>query len=78
MDPIATEIVPALANLSKNAIKDGYNALKNTLKRKFGSESDLVDSVDKLEKKPDFEGRQAMRQEEIEGQKSMMIKLFWI
>ena len=66
MDPITTAIIAALANLSKDAIKDGYNALKNTLKKKFGSESDLVDAVDKLEKKPDSEGRKAILQEEFE------------
>ncbi|MGB3691787.1 MAG: hypothetical protein WA896_02595 [Spirulinaceae cyanobacterium] len=47
MDPITTAIVAALAALSKDAIKDGYNALKSTLKKKFGSESDLVDAVEK-------------------------------
>ena len=66
MDPITTAIVAALADLSKDAIKDGYNALKAALKKKFGSESDLVDAVDKLEKKPDSEGRKATLQEEVE------------
>ena len=66
MDPITTAIVAALANLSKDAIKDSYNALKSALKKKFGSESDLVDAVDKLEKKPDSEARKATVQEEVE------------
>ena len=66
MDPITTAIIAALANLSKDAIKDSYNALKSALKKKFGSQSDLVDAVDKLEKKPDSEGRKAMLQEEVE------------
>ncbi|MGC1246639.1 MAG: hypothetical protein WA865_10555, partial [Spirulinaceae cyanobacterium] len=70
MDPITTAIVAALAALSKDAIKDGYNALKSTLKKKFGSESDLVDAVEKLEKKPDSEGRKAMVQEEVETAKA--------
>ncbi len=69
MDPITTAIMAALANLSKDAIKDGYNALKAALKKKFGSESDLVDAVEKLEKKPDSEGRKATVQEEIEAAK---------
>ncbi len=63
MDPITTAIVAALAALSKDAIKDSYNALKSALKKKFGSESDLVDAVDKLEKKPDSEGRKSMVQD---------------
>ena len=66
MDPITTAIIAALANLSKDAIKDGYGALKAALKKKFGSESDLVDAVEGLEKKPDSEARKAMLQEEVE------------
>ena len=65
MDPITTAIIAAVANLSKDAIQDGYNALKATLKKKFGSESDLVDAVEGLEKKPDSEARKAMLQEEV-------------
>ncbi len=66
MDPITTAIVAALANLSKDAIGDCYGTLKAALKKKFGSESDLVDAVDKLENKPDSEGRKATLQEEVE------------
>ena len=66
MDPITTAIIAALANLSKDAIKDGYNALKATLKKKFGSDSDLVDAVAGLEKKPESEARKAMLQEEVD------------
>ena len=70
MDTITTAIVAALAALSKDAIKDSYNALKSALKKKFGSESDLVDAVEKLEKKPDSEGRKGMVQEEVEAAKA--------
>jgi aldehyde:ferredoxin oxidoreductase len=63
MDPITTAIVIALAN---DACKDGYVALKNAMKKKFGDKSDLVDAVDKLEKKPDSEARKATLQEEVE------------
>lgn len=67
MDPIiTTAIVAALTNLSKDVIKDSYDALKAGLKKKFGEESDLVDAVDKLEKKPDSEARKATVQEEVE------------
>ena len=65
MDPITTAMIAALANLSKDAIKDGYSALKAALKKKFGSDSDLVDAVGGLEKKPDSEARKAMLQEEV-------------
>lgn len=71
MDPITAAIIAALAALSKDVVKDGYNALKGALQQKFGSESDLVDAVDKLEKKPDSEGRKAMLQEEMEIAKAI-------
>ncbi len=67
MDPITTAIVAALvSDLSKTAIKNSYNALKNALKKKFGSESDLIEAVNGLEKKPDSKGRKATLQEEVE------------
>ncbi len=69
MDPITTAIMAALANLSKDAVKDCYDCLKGKLKKKFGETSDLVEAVDKLEKKPDSEARKAMLQEEIETAK---------
>lgn len=65
MDIITTAIIAALAALSKDAIYDSYNALKSALKKKFGSESDVIDAVERLEKKPDSEGRQVTLQEEI-------------
>ena len=71
MDPITLAIVGTLASslLTEKNIKNGYNALKNALKKKFGDESDLVDAVDKLEKKPDSEGRKAILQEEFDSAK---------
>jgi flagellar motor component MotA len=69
MDVITTAIIAALAALSKDAIKDSYSALKSALKKKFGSDSDIVDAVEGLEKKSDSKGRQATLQEEIENVK---------
>ncbi|HEY8269337.1 MAG TPA: hypothetical protein VIG33_00490 [Pseudobdellovibrionaceae bacterium] len=67
MDPIiTTAIVAALANLSNDVIKDSYDALKAGLKKMFGEESDLIDALDKLEKKPNSEARKATVQEEVE------------
>jgi hypothetical protein len=66
MDPITTAIAAAvLTDLSKDAIKGSYKALKDALKKKFGAESDLVEAVDKLEKKPNSEGRKVTVQEEV-------------
>lgn len=58
--------VEALADLGKNALKQGYNALKATLQEKVGEESDLMDALTRLEKKPDSEARKAAVQEEVE------------
>ena len=69
MDVITTAIIAALAALSKDAIKDSYNALKSALKKKFGSDSDVVNAVEELENKPDSESRQATLQKEIENAK---------
>ncbi|EAZ93038.1 hypothetical protein [Crocosphaera chwakensis] len=69
MDVITAAIIAALAGVGKDVIKDSYNALKSAIKKKFGSESDLIDAVEKLEKKPDSEGRKVLLQEEIENAK---------
>lgn len=66
MDTITAAIIAGIAGLSKDAIKDSYNALKSALKNKFGSDSDLIDAVDKLEKKPSSEGRKVTLIEEVE------------
>jgi hypothetical protein len=81
MDPITMAIVAALAALGtgvvsgvtevgKQAIVDGYGLLKGLLKRKFGDESEVVKSVERLETKPDSTGRQGMLQEELEAVKA--------
>ena len=80
IDPITTAFVTALAiPMAKDVIKDGYEALKKALKNKFGEESDVVNAVEQLEKKPDSEGRKAILQEEIENAKiyndPQMVKL---
>ncbi|MDF2386613.1 hypothetical protein JMG10_34445 [Nostoc ellipsosporum NOK] len=63
MDPITTAILTAVTN---NTIQDGYNALKAALKKKIGDQSDLINAVDTLEKKPNSEGRKATVEEEVE------------
>ncbi len=77
MDPITTAIVAAiLSELTKSAVKNSYDALKTALKKKFGSDSDLMDAVNKLEKKPDSEGRKATLQEEVETVKAVVKRRF--
>ncbi|HEX8682945.1 MAG TPA: hypothetical protein VF707_11565 [Ardenticatenaceae bacterium] len=77
MDPIVlvTTIVAALTlgvaqgarQVGEAAVVDSYNALKAVLRRKFGDQSDVVEAVDKLEARPDSEGRWTMLKEEIEA-----------
>ena len=73
MDAITLAIVTGLAiPLTKDALADAYAALKAALKKKFGDESDVVNAVEQLEKKPDSEGRKATLQEEVENAKNLI------
>jgi beta-phosphoglucomutase-like phosphatase (HAD superfamily) len=66
MDPVTIAITTAvLADLSKDTVKGSYKVLKDALKKRFGPESDLANAVDKLEKRPESEGRKATVQEEV-------------
>ena len=73
MDPITAAIVAALSagaasgatDVAKKMIVDGYEALKSLLKKKFGGNSDAADALDKLQAKPDSEGRQKTLAEEL-------------
>ena len=66
MDPVTTAILSALAaGASKELVADGYRALKDLLRRKFGGGSDVITAVEKLEKKPDSDGRKETLKEEI-------------
>jgi protein involved in polysaccharide export with SLBB domain len=73
MDPITGALVAALAvgvaggvqEVGKQVIVDAYTALKAALKQKCGVESDVVEAVETLEKKPDSEARQALVEEEV-------------
>lgn len=66
MDIIYEAIIAGAANLSKDAIKDSYNSLKSALKKKFGSDSEVVEAVNKLEKTPDRDDRKATVKAEVE------------
>src|SRR5437016_2349690 len=73
MDPITTAIVAALSagtidgitETSKTAMTDAYNAFKALLIKKFGTKSEVVQAIDRLEAKPESVGRQEALQEEI-------------
>ena len=65
MDPITLALTSALGNLGITAINDAYQALKAALQKKYGVESDLLDAVNKLEKKPESDSRQGVLEEEV-------------
>ena len=69
MDPITLAITGALGSLGVKVINDAYTAFKAALQQKYGLDSDLVETVKKLEEKPDSKARQAMLQEEVETAK---------
>ncbi len=66
LDPITTSVVTALATKgAEEIIKKGYHKFKSILKAKFGSDHPTVDAVQKLEEKPNSQGRQLTLSEEI-------------
>ena len=81
MDPITTitdAIVTALSagtvagltDTAKAAVNDGYNKLKALLSKKHGESSEIVQAIDKLEAKPDSQGRKDTLVEEIAAVKA--------
>ncbi|RME99759.1 MAG: hypothetical protein D6768_14345 [Chloroflexi bacterium] len=67
MDNIIKAITSAVAGnrLENPAVANAYSKLKSLLRQKYGSDSDLVDAVERLEKKPDSPGRRAFLEEEF-------------
>ena len=73
MDPVMTAIVAALSagaisgitDTAKAAIGDSYSKLKALVTKKCGASSDIVQAIDKLEAKPQSQGRKETLQEEI-------------
>jgi hypothetical protein len=78
MDPITTAIVAALSagvisgitDTAKAAVNDSYNKLKDLLTKKHGASSEVMQTVKKLETKPDSQGRKDMLAEEIAAVKA--------
>ncbi len=62
MDPITAAIVAAIAagmsEVGKQAVVDTYSALKNAIKGKYGTDSNVAQAITNLEKEPDFEPNQ--------------------
>lgn len=62
---ISTGAVSGLTEVGKSAVTDAYGGLKNLIKKKFGSDSGIVEAVGKLEEKPDSAGWQESLGDEI-------------
>jgi hypothetical protein len=79
MDPV-TIIVTALAAgavdafkpAATEAVKDAYGKLKSTLINKFGRDSDVGQAVQKVEERPESEGRKALLEEELTAVKEKL------
>jgi hypothetical protein len=72
MNPIANAIFAALDNSDKVDVAVPYNALKNLLERNFGSESDIMEAVEFLEKKPASVTRRMLLDDELEENKNLL------
>jgi hypothetical protein len=74
-DIVANAIVAALSagavagttDTAKSAIADAYQGLKSLIKKKFGDHSEAAEAIDKLEAKPDSDGRKKTLVEELEA-----------
>ncbi len=64
---LSTGAIAAATDVGKNAVADAYNGLKNLIHKRFGHDSEAAAAVDKLEAKPDSEGRKQMLSEELES-----------
>lgn len=73
MDPVTTAIIAALSagtiagltDTAKTAITDSYPKLKGLLTKKHGASSEVVQAVEKLEAKPESQGRKETLAEEF-------------
>jgi hypothetical protein len=75
MDPVSAAIIGAVTagvmsgvtKVGKKVVVDAYETLKTVLRNKFGSESNLVEAVNHLEKNPDAKARQGGVEEEVQA-----------
>jgi len=59
--------VSAANELSRKAITDAYDSLKQIIGRRFGKQSEVTTAISKLEEKPDSAGRREVLREELES-----------
>jgi len=66
MDPITISIIAAIAaGVIQGGVADAYNGLKQLIKRK-SAKQDMLEAIEKLEKKPQSKARQMELQEQVE------------
>jgi hypothetical protein len=62
---LSTGAAAAATDTVKKAVADAYGGLKSIIQKKFGSGSDAAQALEKLESKPDSEGRLQTLHEEL-------------
>src|SRR5829696_3546263 len=72
MDPITMAILAALATTASQAVvgrmaTDAYENIVDTLRRRFGDNSEVVRAVENLEKNPESAGRKQTLEEEVQS-----------
>jgi hypothetical protein len=74
VDPItvgaAAGVAKGVGEVGQKLMVDAYQALKGALQQKFGVDSDLVEAVEHLEKKPEAKGRQTDVADEVKATKA--------
>jgi hypothetical protein len=60
----------AITDTTKTAISEKFNKLKDLLVKKFGAHSEVVQTVEKLEAKPESQGYQQVLQESLAARKT--------
>ena len=60
----------AITDTTKTAISDKYNKLKDLFVKKFGAHSEVVQTVEELEAKPESQGYQQVLQENLAARKT--------
>ena len=75
MDPVSTAIIAALSagaasgvtDAAKQAMVDAYHGLKALISKRFGSDSEVGNAIEKLQAKPDSDGRKQTLAEELKA-----------
>jgi hypothetical protein len=64
---VSAGAVAGTTDTAKSAIADAYGGLKSLIKKKFGHDSDIAEAIEKVEAKPDSDGRKKTLTEELEA-----------